>query len=436
VRTLRLLQYFPPPEDPALLRTLTDTLKRILAGNEPAKNANKNNAVHAIVFEAVAVAVGLGDPELLSMSVSLLARFLSVREPNLKYLALENMSRLALAPEVAEAVGRHQKTIVACLHDDDISIRRRGLDLMFTTANSATAPGVVDELLSALPQAEYGLREELVLKAAVLAERFLPSPEWYVDAMLRLMEAAGDDATDDIWHSVVQLVASQTTLQPYAAEKVVEALRRGAASESFLRCAAFLLGEHGRQLGASIPPGEQFSLLHARFPGASVETKAMMLTAYEKLRAAAPDDASLAAQVANVMERYSAAADSELQQRATEYLGLSARVGAASMALQPLPPWEKRTSLLLRRLAEREGEDDEEARERPAWMQNWEGEGAGSGNFGDAVVPVVLTEEVAPGQEEVQSSGTPEVPPVSAPQALDLMDLLGKKTTAFFLLYL
>lgn len=69
------------------------------------KNVNKNNAVHAIVFEAVAVAISLEEPELLNMGVALLAKFLSVREPNLKYLALENMARLAEVPAVVDTGG-------------------------------------------------------------------------------------------------------------------------------------------------------------------------------------------------------------------------------------------------------------------------------------------------------------------------------------------
>ena len=66
------------------------------------KNVNKNNAVHAIVFEAVAVAISLEEAELMTLGVALLAKFLSVREPNLKYLALENMARLAEVPAVVD----------------------------------------------------------------------------------------------------------------------------------------------------------------------------------------------------------------------------------------------------------------------------------------------------------------------------------------------
>ena len=38
--------------------------------------------------------------------VSLLGKFISVREPNIKYLGLENMVRLAEVPAVADTVNR------------------------------------------------------------------------------------------------------------------------------------------------------------------------------------------------------------------------------------------------------------------------------------------------------------------------------------------
>ena len=72
-----------------------------------AKNINKNNAQHAIVFEAVALALALeADAELLGSSVALLGKFISVREPNIKYLGLENMVRLAEVPAVQDIISR------------------------------------------------------------------------------------------------------------------------------------------------------------------------------------------------------------------------------------------------------------------------------------------------------------------------------------------
>ena len=64
------------------------------------------------------------------------------------------------------------------------------------------------------------MREELILKTAVLAERFYPDLQWYVDSMLTLIERAGDLATKDIWHSTVQIITNYPALHEYAARKV------------------------------------------------------------------------------------------------------------------------------------------------------------------------------------------------------------------------
>ena len=54
--------------------------------------------------------------------------------------------------------------------------------------------------------------------------------------------------------------------------QVVEALQRGAAHESLVCCAAYILGEYGRSL-KDLPVQEQFTLLHERFPAVSAEAK-------------------------------------------------------------------------------------------------------------------------------------------------------------------
>jgi len=199
------------------------------------------------------------------------------------------------------------------------------------------------------------MREELVLKAAVLAERFYPDLRWYVDVMLQLIERAGEFASKDVWHSTVQLITAYPELHEYSTRKArprpaapaapaprtrrptrharaqaLEALQRGAAHEALVCCAGYLLGEYGR-LVADVPAHMQFALLQERFVAASSEAKArarpapaarmrrhggrplnpgrrraqgLLLTTYMKLLVADPGDAALREGVQAVFERY------------------------------------------------------------------------------------------------------------------------------------
>ena len=66
---------------------------------------------------------------------------------------------------------RHQKSIMLALKDADVSIRRRAMDLLFTMCSPLNVKEVVAELLNYLEVADFSMREELVLKTAILAER-------------------------------------------------------------------------------------------------------------------------------------------------------------------------------------------------------------------------------------------------------------------------
>lgn len=73
------------------------------------KNVNRNNATHAVLFEAISLVMYLdSEQELVVQCTALLGKFLSAREPNIRYLALENMARLAALPEMLAAVQNHQ----------------------------------------------------------------------------------------------------------------------------------------------------------------------------------------------------------------------------------------------------------------------------------------------------------------------------------------
>lgn len=364
VKILRTLQYFPAPENPDVLKKLRSILKDILKGNGSVKNLNKNNAVNAIFFEAAGVAVSIGDEELTPLVVDLMVGFLTMRESNLRYLALENLSRLSQSFYISEAIGKHRKAIITCMSDADTSITGGSLNLLFTTASQETAPEIVEELLLLLEHADYSLREELALKAAILAERFPVSSDWYVSTMLKLILCAGDATSNEIWHSVLHLVSSKADLHKLAVDKVMSFLHNDVVNQSFLKCSAYILGEFGGNEHVE----KQFRALHQYYPTSSARTRAMILNCYEKMRYRCPDS-EIMAEIDAIMDIESRSIDAEVQQRANEYKVLSSNPAASTIAMQTLPTWELKNSVLLRKLV---GNDSfvDEFREQPSWMSS------------------------------------------------------------------
>ena len=81
---------------------------------------------------------------------------------------------------------------------------------------------IVAELLAYLADAEFDIREELVLKIAILAEKFAANYAWYVDTILTLISVAPEDVPDDIWFRVVQIVTNHDDIQKYACETALK----------------------------------------------------------------------------------------------------------------------------------------------------------------------------------------------------------------------
>ena len=75
---------------------------------------------------------------------------------------------------------------------------------------------------SHLQTADYSIREEMVLKVAILAEKYATDYKWYVDVILNLIRLAGDYVSEEVWYRVIQIVINRDDVQGYAAKTVFE----------------------------------------------------------------------------------------------------------------------------------------------------------------------------------------------------------------------
>ncbi|KAJ3116086.1 hypothetical protein HDU96_010461 [Phlyctochytrium bullatum] len=366
VKLLRLLQYYPGIEDGSLERRLNQVISVILrSSQEVPKNVQHNNAQNAVLFEAINLAIHL-DPnsELVKQAIALLATFISSKETNVRYLGLETMAHLAATGSdgCLEALKNSQDVIIGSLRDKDISVRRRALDVLYSMCDETNAREIVAELLNYLNIADYAMREEMVLKIAILAEKYAMEYSWYVDVILQLITVAGDHVSDEVWYRVIQIVTNNTDLQVYAVATILGALRTPSCHETAVKVGGYLLGEFGHLIANSpgCAPYDQFMALQSKFTICSPPTRALLLTTYLKFVNLFPE---IRDEVLGVFRQLRGAMDVEIQQRASEYFSLS--IPEAEELLQviceEMPPFPERESALIMRLLKKI-EDTEDKR--------------------------------------------------------------------------
>ena len=106
-------------EDPGVRGRLNECLETILnKAQEPpkSKKVQHSNAKNAVLFEAISLIIHSdSEPNLLVRACNQLGQFLSHRETNLRYLALESMCLLATSEFSHDAVKKHQETVINAL---------------------------------------------------------------------------------------------------------------------------------------------------------------------------------------------------------------------------------------------------------------------------------------------------------------------------------
>ncbi|MEE6498605.1 hypothetical protein FKM82_003178 [Ascaphus truei] len=363
VKLLRLLQCYPPPEDAAVRGRLTECLETILnKAQEPpkSKKVQHSNAKNAVLFEAISLIIYHdSEPNLLVRACNQLGQFLQHRETNLRYLALESMCTLASSEFSHEAVKTHIETVINALKTErDVSVRQRAVDLLYAMCDRSNAQQIVAEMLNYLETADYSIREEIVLKVAILAEKYAVDYTWYVDTILNLIRIAGDYVSEEVWYRVIQIVINRDDVQGYAAKTVFEALQAPACHENLVKVGGYILGEFGNLIAGDprSSPLIQFNLLHSKFHLCSVPTRALLLSAYIKFINLFPE---IKPTIQDVLRSDSQLrnADVELQQRAVEYLRLSSIASNDILAtvLEEMPPFPERESSILAKLKKKKG---------------------------------------------------------------------------------
>jgi len=396
-------------EDTHVRDLIRESLQQILhEAMQMPKNVQQNNAQNAVLFEAINLVIHLDtERELMLQISSRLGKFIQSRETNVRYLGLEAMTHFAARAETLDPIKRHQNIILGSLRDRDISVRRKGLDLLYSMCDTTNAQPITNELLKYLQNADFAIREEMVLKIAILTEKYATDIQWYVDISLRLIALAGDHISDEVWQRIIQIVTNNEGLQVYAARNILEYVKAEQCHETLVKIGGYLLGEFGHLIADNkdCNPIDQFLALSTKLSGCSSSTRAIILSSFVKFVNLFPE---IKNQLLYVFRAYSHTLDPELQQRACEYLTLATLPtdDLLRTVCDEMPPFPERTSALLSRLHGKHANTSD----KRTWV-------VGGKDANADPKEVLLTQSTGAGNQEKRSI-TPSTNPLSPIKAL------------------
>jgi AP-3 complex subunit delta-1 len=223
------------PEEPRLARKLLEPLAEIVR-NTPAKSL-LYEAAHAVTKCLPYCRKSDGSmpasvPDIVALCAQTFKEFAQEQDQNLKYLGLVGFGSLMVSfPKVLSAPA-YRPLILACLSDEDVTIRSRALDLLPSMATRKNLVELVSQLLQHVALAIGAYKLELVAKVVEMcsAEKYalLQDFQWYLDVLFQLGHMRGLDAHAEMLRSQVSDVALRVLpIRAYAVKRSMEILLEG-----------------------------------------------------------------------------------------------------------------------------------------------------------------------------------------------------------------
>lgn len=422
---------------------MNDILAEVAINTEAAKNPG-----YAVLYDTVMTIMSIeAENGLRVVAINILGRFLLNRDNNIRYVALNTLCKVV--DRDAQAIHRHRNTIVDCLKDADISIRRRALDLIYALVTSKNVKDLVTELLNylALTSGDKEFKADLTEKICVVVERYAVSPKWHIDTIVQVLITAGKYARPHVVTDLIALASQNKDLYAYTVHKVFTSLRKFKSTHLNLAIAAlWIIGESGDLLVSAqgvtqanidekvtfeaVSESEVLGLVTKmiKHPLATPTHREYGLTCLIKLSSRFSNTAP----VLKCIGEFKRSMVVELQQRAVEYTALSgeqfATLRAGVLGRMPVIEAKPRMAEKKRPTATEESSSDES------------GDSSSSDSDSDDEEDTSKAKTSAPSAQPAQpaapnlmdmfanptTEAAPAPTPTPAPQpAVNLMDLLG-----------
>lgn len=218
------------PEEPRLARKLLEPLAKIVQQTQ-AKSL-LYEAVHTITLCLPYCRKSDGSmpaivPEIVTLCAQTLRTFVEEPDQNLKYLGLVGFGSLMKSHPRVLSASEYRPLILACLSDQDVTIRTRALDLLVGLVTRKNLVELVTQLLEHVHHATGSYRHDLVAKMIDICRQdkysLLQDFRWYMDVLFRLGHTRGLEVHADLLRAQITDVALRVL--PVRAHAVEQSMR-------------------------------------------------------------------------------------------------------------------------------------------------------------------------------------------------------------------
>ncbi|XP_073101114.1 AP-1 complex subunit gamma-2 isoform X2 [Elaeis guineensis] len=322
IRALRLMRMLGQG-DADSSEYMNDILAQVATKTESNKNAG-----NAILYECVETIMGIeATSGLRVLAINILGRFLSNRDNNIRYVAL-NMLMKAVTVDF-QAVQRHRTTILECVKDSDASIRKRALELVFLLVNDNNVKSLTKELIDYLEVSDQDFKGDLTAKICSIVEKFSQEKLWYIDQMFKVLSLAGNYVKDDVWHALIVMISNAPDLQGYSVRSLYKAFQTSNEQESLVRVTVWCIGEYGEMLvnnvgvlemeePMTVTESDAVDVVEVALKrhSSDIKTRAMSLVALLKISSRFPPTSE---RIREIVMQHKENVELELQQRSIEF---------------------------------------------------------------------------------------------------------------------
>jgi len=237
------------PLEPRLAKKLSEPITNIIS-TTPAKS---------LLYECISTATtGMtGNKALMELCTEKLRSFVMEADPNLKFLGLVGLCNVIVV--YPRMIAGHKDIILACLDDEDVTIRMRVLELLAGMASRKNLPDIVKKIRQHIDTSDGAYRDRLVSRLILTCQQenyaLIADFEWYIATLVDLSHLRGLTDGRMIADQMMDVVVRVDAVREFAVSKMLLLLRdphilsestTDAATQEVLFAAAWIVGEYSQ----------------------------------------------------------------------------------------------------------------------------------------------------------------------------------------------